>query len=235
MSVNKVIIVGRLGNDPEVRQFQNGGGVTHISVATSEKWTDKNTGEKKEQTEWHRISLFNRLGEIAAQFLRKGSMVYVEGSLHTRKYTDQQGIERYATEIRASEMRMLGGSNNDSGYHQGGNFGGHHDTYGGYQNNNFGGQTQGFNNFNQANQGFGGQGGGFNQGQNFNQHHGQSGFGQGGQSQGFNQLPQNGFVGQQTPNAQSVPQAPSNNNFGSPSPTASPMPASDVNDDDIPF
>ena len=108
-SINKVIIVGRLGQDPEVRQFSNGGGVTHISVATSEKWTDRNTGEPREQTEWHHISLFNRLGEIAAQYLRKGSMVYIEGSLQTRKYTDQQGIERYSTEIRASEMRMLGG------------------------------------------------------------------------------------------------------------------------------
>ena len=108
-SVNKVIIVGRLGNDPEVRQFQNGGGVTNISVATSERWSDKQTGEQKEVTEWHRVSLFNRLGEIAAQYLRKGSMVYIEGSLQTRKYTDLQGIERYGTEIRASEMRMLGG------------------------------------------------------------------------------------------------------------------------------
>ena len=108
-SVNKVIIVGRLGQDPDVRQFSNGGGVTHISVATSEKWTDRNTGEPIEQTEWHRISLFNRLGEIAAQYLRKGALVYVEGSLHTRKYTDQQGVERFAVEIRASEMRMLGG------------------------------------------------------------------------------------------------------------------------------
>lgn len=111
-SVNKVIIIGRLGQDPEVRQFNNGGSVTSISVATSERWTDKQTGEKKEQTEWHRISLFNRLGEIAAQYLRKGSMVYIEGSLHTRKYTDQQGIERYVTEIKASSMQMLG-SNQD--------------------------------------------------------------------------------------------------------------------------
>ena len=114
-SVNRVILVGRLGQDPEVRQFQNGGGVTNISVATSERWTDKNTGERKEQTEWHRISLFNRLGEIAAQYLRKGSMVYIEGSLQTRKYTDQQGIERYSTEIRASEMRMLGGGQDNQG------------------------------------------------------------------------------------------------------------------------
>ena len=115
-SVNKVIIVGRLGNDPEVRQFQNsGGGVTNISVATSERWNDKQTGEQKEVTEWHRISLFNRLGEIAAQYLRKGSTVYIEGSLQTRKYTDQQGIERYTTEIRASEMRMLSSKQDNQG------------------------------------------------------------------------------------------------------------------------
>lgn len=109
-SINKVIIVGRLGNDPDVRQFQNGGNVTHISVATSERWNDKSTGERREQTEWHRISLFNRLGEISAQYLRKGSLVYIEGRLQTRKYTDQQGIERHITEIIANDMRMLGGN-----------------------------------------------------------------------------------------------------------------------------
>lgn len=138
-SVNKVIIVGNLGADPEVRQFPNGGSVTHISVATSERWTDKQTGQPKEQTEWHRISLFNRLGEIAAQYLKKGSSVYIEGSLHTRKWTDQQGIERYSTEIKAQSMQMLGGSgyanqNQDAhaGYHQG------------YQGNQFGAQAQNF-------------------------------------------------------------------------------------------
>lgn len=93
-SINKIIIVGRLGQDPEIRQFQNGGQVANLSIATSERWTDKQTGEQKEATEWHRVSLFNRLGEIADQYLRKGSLVYIEGSLHTRKYTDQQGIER---------------------------------------------------------------------------------------------------------------------------------------------
>lgn len=117
-SVNRVIIVGRLGQDPEVRQFQNGGSVTNISVATSERWTDKNTGEQKEQTEWHRVSLFNRLGETASRYLRKGSMVYIEGSLNTRKYTDQQGIERYSTEIRATNMVMLGGNTNNQNTHQ---------------------------------------------------------------------------------------------------------------------
>ena len=107
--VNKVIIVGRLGNDPESRQFSNGGSVTNISVATSEQWTDKQTGEKREATEWHRVSLFNRLGEIAAQYLRKGSQVYIEGSLRTRKWQDQNGQDRYTTEIRADQMQMLGG------------------------------------------------------------------------------------------------------------------------------
>ena len=106
--INQVIIIGRLGADPETRQFSNGGSVTNISVATSEQWTDKNTGEKREATEWHRISLFNRLGEIAAQYLKKGSSVYIEGSLRTRKWQDQNGQDRYTTEIRADKMQMLG-------------------------------------------------------------------------------------------------------------------------------
>ena len=108
--VNKVIIVGNLGADPEVRQFGNGGSVTNISVATSERWTDKQTGEPKEQTEWHRVAMFNRLGEVAAQYLRKGSSVYVEGSLRTRKWQDENGNDRYSTEIRADSMQMLGGT-----------------------------------------------------------------------------------------------------------------------------
>ena len=103
--VNKVIIIGNLGADPEARQFSNGGSVTNISVATSEQWTDKQSGEKREATEWHRIALFNRLGEIAAQYLRKGSKVYIEGSLRTRKYQDQSGQDRYITEIRAEQMK----------------------------------------------------------------------------------------------------------------------------------
>ena len=141
-SVNKVIIVGNLGQDPEVRQFQNGGSVTHISVATSERWTDKATGQPKEQTEWHRISLFNRLGEIAAQYLRKGSSVYIEGSLHTRKWTDQQGVERYATEIRANQMQMLGGNTSmpqDRGLSDG------HQNPAAYQGGHFSPQGQNFN------------------------------------------------------------------------------------------
>lgn len=107
--INKVIIIGNLGADPEARQFNNGGNVTNISVATSEQWTDKQSGEKKEATEWHRIVLFNRLGEIAAQYLRKGSKVYIEGSLRTRKYQDSNGQDKYITEIRADQLQMLDG------------------------------------------------------------------------------------------------------------------------------
>ncbi|MDO4894991.1 single-stranded DNA-binding protein [Moraxella sp.] len=112
-SVNKVILIGRLGSEPEVRTFASGGQVTNISIATTQKWTDKNTGEPKEQTEWHRISLYNRLGEIAAQYLSKGSLVYIEASLHNRKWTGRDGIERYGIEIRASDMRMLSSNNNN--------------------------------------------------------------------------------------------------------------------------
>ncbi|WP_435931367.1 single-stranded DNA-binding protein [Moraxella bovoculi] len=241
-SVNKVIIVGRLGNDPEVRQFQNGGGVTNISVATSERWTDKNNGERKEQTEWHRISLFNRLGEIAAQYLRKGSMVYIEGSLQTRKYTDQQGIERYSTEIRASEMRMLSSNNEQGGGYgnQGGNYG---NNFGGYQNQN--NQQWG----NNQNRSFN-QNQGYQQGQGFNDYNqgGQNGFG-GHQGGNFGQNPntqiQNGSAGQasaQSPRPTQNNMA-NNNSFGAPSaapkaesaPPAAKPTASNVEDDDIPF
>ena len=108
--VNRTITLGTLGADPEVKQFSNGGSITTISVAVSEKWTDKQTGQPKENTEWLRIVFNNKLAEIAAQFLRKGSQVYVEGSLRTRKYQDQNGQDRYVTEIRADQMQMLGGS-----------------------------------------------------------------------------------------------------------------------------
>ena len=112
--VNKTITIGTLGADPEVKQFSNGGSVTTISVATSEQWNDKQTGEKREATEWHRISLYQKLGEIAAQYLRKGSQVYIEGSLRTRKYQDQNGQDRYVTEIRADQMQMLGGKGDNT-------------------------------------------------------------------------------------------------------------------------
>lgn len=105
--VNKVVLIGTLGRDPESKTFPNGGSVCNFSIATSEAWTDKNTGERKEQTEWHRIVLNNKLGEIAQQYLKKGSKVYIEGSLRTRQWTDQNGVERYATEIRGDQIQML--------------------------------------------------------------------------------------------------------------------------------
>ncbi|MGE8396004.1 MAG: single-stranded DNA-binding protein [Comamonas sp.] len=108
-SVNKVIIVGNLGRDPEMRTFPSGDQVANVTIATTDRWRDKNTGENKESTEWHRIVFNGRLAEIVGQYLRKGSQVYVEGSLRTRKWTDQAtGQERYATEIRADSMQMLG-------------------------------------------------------------------------------------------------------------------------------
>ena len=108
-SVNKVIIVGNLGRDPEMRYMPSGDAIANIAVATSYKTKDKNTGEQKELTEWHRISFFGRLAEIVGQYLKKGSSVYVEGRLQTRKYTDKDGVEKYATEIVAENMQMLGG------------------------------------------------------------------------------------------------------------------------------
>lgn len=107
-SVNKVIIVGNLGKDPETRYMPSGDAMTSITVATTDSWKDKSTGEKKEQTEWHRITFFGKMAEIAGQCLKKGSQVYVEGSLRTRKYTDKDGIEKYATNIKADTMQMLG-------------------------------------------------------------------------------------------------------------------------------
>ncbi|MBO0943529.1 single-stranded DNA-binding protein [Acidovorax temperans] len=108
-SVNKVIIVGNLGRDPEMRTFPSGDQVANVTIATTDKWKDKQTGEMKEATEWHRVTFNGRLAEIAGQYLRKGSQVYVEGSLRTRKWTDQSGVEKYSTEIRADQMQMLGG------------------------------------------------------------------------------------------------------------------------------
>lgn len=105
--INKVILVGNLGADPEVRYMPSGGAVTNVTVATSEAWKDKQTGEAQERTEWHRVVFFNRLAEIAGEYLRKGSKVYVEGSLRTRKWQDQNGVERYTTEIVGNEMQML--------------------------------------------------------------------------------------------------------------------------------
>jgi single-strand DNA-binding protein len=108
-SVNKVIIVGNIGRDPETRYLPSGDAVTNLSVATSDRYKDKATGEMKENTEWHRIAFFGKLAEIAGQYLKKGSQVYVEGRLRTRKWTDQSGQEKYSTEIVADSMQMLGG------------------------------------------------------------------------------------------------------------------------------
>ena len=107
-SVNKVIIVGNLGADPETRYLPSGDAVTSIRVATTDRYKDKQSGEMREATEWHSISFFGKLAEIAGQYLKKGSQVYVEGSLRTRKYTDKAGVEKYATDIRADTMQMLG-------------------------------------------------------------------------------------------------------------------------------
>ena len=106
-SVNKVILIGNLGRDPEVRYMPSGDAVANISIATTETWKDKN-GEKQEQTEWHRVALFGKTAEIAGEYLKKGSQVYIEGRLQTRKWTDKEGQERYTTEIRADRMQMLG-------------------------------------------------------------------------------------------------------------------------------
>jgi len=116
--VNKVIIVGNLGNDPDVRYTADGKAISTISVATTESWKDKNTGEQQDRTEWHRIVFFNRLAEIVAEYLKKGSHVYVDGKLQTRKWQDDNGQDRYTTEIVANEMQMLGGRNDQAGAQQ---------------------------------------------------------------------------------------------------------------------
>ena len=136
--VNKVIILGRLGNDPEVRNLPNGGKVVNLSVATSETWKDKSTGEKREKTEWHKVVIWNEnIGNIAADYLRKGSEVYLEGSLQTRKWQDQSGADKYATEIVLQgfdcKLQLIGGRNSGGGGNDGGN------------NNNGGNRNQGNN------------------------------------------------------------------------------------------
>lgn len=116
--VNKVILVGNCGQDPEVRYMPSGGAVTNISIATSESWKDKNTGDQQERTEWHRVVFFNRLAEIVEQYVKKGTKLYVEGSLRTRKWQGQDGQDRYTTEIVASEMQMLDSRGSQGGYEQ---------------------------------------------------------------------------------------------------------------------
>ena len=171
--VNKVILVGNIGVEPEVRYMPNGNAVATLSLATSEVWKDKQTGDKQERTEWHRVVCFNRLGEIAGEYVRKGTKLYVEGSLRTRKWQDQQGQDKYTTEIIVDQMQMLGGRGGEGG---GGN--------GGYQRpqNNQGGYNQApaQGGYNQAPQQGGGQQGGYNSNQ-------------GG---GYNQAPQGGNQGQ---------------------------------------
>jgi single-strand DNA-binding protein len=124
--VNKVIIVGNCGQDPETRFMPSGGAVTNLSIATSESWKDKNTGDQQERTEWHRVVFFNRLAEIAGEYVKKGSKLYVEGSLRTRKWQGQDGQDRYTTEIVASEMQMLDSRGGQQG-------GGYDQSQGGYQ------------------------------------------------------------------------------------------------------
>lgn len=108
-SVNKAILIGNLGRDPEVRYMQDGSAVANISIATTEKWTDKESGDKKEATEWHRVVFYQKLAEIVRQYLKKGSAVYVEGKIKTRKWTDKDGVEKYTTEIAGDVLQMLGG------------------------------------------------------------------------------------------------------------------------------
>ncbi len=114
--INKVILIGHVGVDPDVRYMPNGNAATTLSVATTESWKDKQTGEKQERTEWHRVVCFNRLGEIAGEYVKKGSKLYVEGSLRTRKWQDPQGQDRYTTEIVASDIQMLDSKGSSSGY-----------------------------------------------------------------------------------------------------------------------
>jgi len=133
--VNKVILIGNLGNDPDMRYMPNGEPVANISIATSETWNDKNTGEKREKTEWHRVVAYRRTAEIIGQYTRKGSKLYVEGRLQTRKWTDQSGQQRYTTEIVADNIQMLdsrGGGEGSFGGNGGGNYSGTRSNSGGY-------------------------------------------------------------------------------------------------------
>ena len=129
--INKVIIVGNLGADPETRYTGSGTAITSLRIATSENWTDKQSGEKQERTEWHRVKLFGRLAEIAGEYLKKGRQVYIEGSLRTDKYTDKDGVERFSTDIIAAEMQMLGGNAGEGGTGSGGGGGNYQRSQGG--------------------------------------------------------------------------------------------------------
>ncbi len=130
-SVNKVILVGNLGRDPETRYMPDGAAITNMSIATTSSWKDKNSGEKKEETEWHRIVFYGRLAEIAGEYLKKGRSVYIEGRLKTRKWTDKDGVEKFTTEVLADQMQMLGGREGMGGGDEGGMGGGSSGSYGG--------------------------------------------------------------------------------------------------------
>lgn len=177
--INKVILIGNVGQDPEVKYMPSGGAVTNISIATSETWKDKNTGQNQERTEWHRVVLFNRLGEIAGEYLRKGSKVYIEGSLRTRKWQGQDGSDRYTTEIVANEMQMLDGRGDNAGAMNAGGYD---------QSPQYGGAPQG----GQGGYGQGNQGGSASQG-------GQGGFNQQPANRSYNQAPQQPQQPQQQP------------------------------------
>jgi single-strand DNA-binding protein len=163
-SVNKVILVGNLGRDPESRSFQNGGKVVNLRIATSDSWKDKNTGERKEATEWHSVAIFNEgLANVAERYLRKGSKVYIEGALKTRKYTDQAGVEKYSTEIVLqgfnSVLTMLDGApGQGGGAGGGGSSGGGRDDWGGGSGGDTGGGRSGGSSGGGSGGGFGGGG-----------------------------------------------------------------------------
>ena len=227
-SVNKVIIVGNLGRDPEMRTFPSGDSVANVTVATTEKWRDKQTGESKSHTEWHRVVFNGRLAEIAGQYLRKGSLVYIEGSLRTRKWTDQSGMEKSTVEIRADQMTMLGGRPDNS------DTGGYAAPGGGYGQPQPGGQRGGYQN-NQANQnnqgGYGNQGG---------QQGNQGGYGQQDNGGGYAAAPAQASQQQRPPAPQPQSQPPAQRAAAAPmaAPMAPPTQAGsgfDDIDDDIPF
>ncbi|MBR8845428.1 MULTISPECIES: single-stranded DNA-binding protein [unclassified Pseudoalteromonas] len=213
--VNKVILVGNLGQDPEVRYMPNGNGVANISIATTDSWKDKNTGQLQERTEWHRVVLFGKLAEVAGEYLRKGSQVYIEGRLQTRKWTDQSGQEKYTTEIvvdMGGQMQMLGGRGEQQGQ-GGGQYQG-----GQQQQNNYGQQS-----YNQAPQQQ------YSQPQQSQSNQQQSGFApqqsqqNSQQSSGFGGQSQGGFAPQQ------------NQNNGQSGGSSNPMEPPIDFDDDIPF
>jgi single-strand DNA-binding protein len=208
--VNKVILVGNLGNDPEVRYMPNGNAVANLSIATSESWKDQQ-GQLQEKTEWHKVTMYRRLAEIAGEYLKKGSQIYLEGKLQTRKWQDQQGNDRYTTEVIADQLQMLGGRNESGG--SGGQSGG---GQGGYQQSPQGGQNN--------------QGGYQQSGGQSNQGGGQSNQGGGQSNQGGGQSNQ-GSGGYQQPSQQGSKQSPQQSPQKAP-----PMAEPDFDfDDDIPF